>query len=158
MPLAPTWGCRRTVTVTPRLPNDAASTAKPEPVAAATARASAAPGPEAVGLAGRREAPSAAWLAALPSKEGYTIQLFSVSTKQPEKLEEFLEFLELTNLLDRSYICIISGNSRRPEQWLVMHDEFSGVSAARSFIRKLPAYLTQYQPYIRNLNDIACAQ
>jgi MSHA biogenesis protein MshM len=112
----------------------------------------------AIGLAAQRKAPSEAWLAALPSKEGYTIQLFSVSTQQPEKLEEFLEFLALTNLLDRSYVCVISRNSRRPEQWLVVHDEFPGVSAARSFIRQLPAYLTQYQPYIRNLNDIACAQ
>ncbi len=110
------------------------------------------------GLAGHRQAPSAAWLADLPNKEGYTIQLFSVSTRQPEKLEEFLEFLELSNLLDRSYICIISGNSRRPEQWLVMHDEFPGVSAARRFINEQPPYLTQYQPYIRNLNDIACAE
>ncbi len=111
----------------------------------------------AAGLAGQRKAPSEAWLAALPSKMGYTIQLFSVSTKEPQRLEEFLEFLALTNLLDRSYICVISANARRPEQWLVMHGEFAGVSAARSFIRELPAYLTQYQPYIRNLNDIACA-
>jgi MSHA biogenesis protein MshM len=146
------------MTVTPAMPDAAASTAEPESPAAETVSAPAAEEPETVGLAARRKAPSEAWLAALSSKEGYTIQLFSVSTKQPEKLEEFLEFLELTNLLDRSYICIISGNSRRPEQWLVMHDEFSGVSAARSFIRQLPAYLTQYQPYIRNLNDIACAQ
>jgi hypothetical protein len=111
-----------------------------------------------IGLAGRRSAPSAAWVADLPNKEGYTIQLYAVPTQQPEKLEEFLEFLELTNLLDRSYICVISGNSRRPEQWLVMHDEFPGVSAARRFISDMPPYLAQYQPYIRNLNDIACAE
>ena len=114
--------------------------------------------PDMPGLAGQRLAASNAWLAELPSRTGYTIQLFSASTQQPERLEEFLEFLELTDLLDRSYICIISANARRPEQWLVMHDEFPGVSAARSFISKLPAYLTQYQPYIRNLDDIACAR
>ena len=85
-------------------------------------------------------------------------QLFSVSTREPEKLEEFLEFLQLSSLLERSYICIISANSRRPEQWLVMHDEFPGVSAARRFISSAPSYLRQYQPYIRNLNDIACAE
>jgi type II secretory pathway predicted ATPase ExeA len=120
--------------------------------------ASDADAPGIMGLAGRRSAPSAAWVAELPNKEGYTIQLYSVSTQQPEKLEEFLEFLELTNLLDRSYICVISGNSRRSEQWLVMHDEFPGVSAARRFIGGMPPYLRQYQPYIRNLNDIACAE
>jgi MSHA biogenesis protein MshM len=140
------------------MPDIAPSASEPEEIVAQAPSAPAAESPNAAGLAGRRKAASEAWLAALPSKQGYTIQLFSVSTQQPEKLEEFLEFLELTNLLDRSYICVISGNSRRPEQWLVMHDEFSGVSAARSFIRQLPAYLTQYQPYIRNLNDIACAK
>lgn len=138
------------------MPSSVASSVVPEP--ASTESAPAADAPEVIGLAGRRKAPSEAWLAALPSKEGYTVQLFSVSTKQPEKLEEFLEFLELTDMLDRSYICVISANSRRPEQWLVVHDEFPGVTAARRFIRQLPAYLTQYQPYIRNLNDIACAQ
>ncbi len=156
--VADTSHAAEAMTGTDAMPNEAATTVEPESPAAETVSAPVAEEPEPVGLAARRKAPSEAWLAALSSKEGYTIQLFSVSTKQPEKLEEFLEFLELTNLLDRSYICIISGNSRRPEQWLVMHDEFSGVSAARSFIRKLPAYLTQYQPYIRNLNDIACAQ
>lgn len=134
-----------------------AATSAPEPGQAEVPHVPAPPDAEVVGLAGKRKAPSDAWLAALPNKQGYTIQLFSVSTRQPDKLEEFLEFLELTNLLDRSYICVISGNSRRPEQWLVVHDEFPGVSAARRFINELPPYLTQYQPYIRNLNDIACA-
>ena len=62
------------------------------------------------------------------------------------------------NLLDRSYICIISGNEHRPEQWLVMHDTFPGVSGARRFVDALPPSLAQYQPYIRNLDDVACAE
>ncbi len=143
----------------PTVPDTTADTAEVQAEAAvATMPAPVASEPEVVGLVGLRRAPSEAWFADLPNKEGYTIQLFSVSTRQPEKLEEFLEFLELTNLLDHSYVCIISGNSRSPESWLVMHDEFPGVSAARAFIREMPPYLRQYQPYIRNLNDIACAE
>jgi type II secretory pathway predicted ATPase ExeA len=140
--------------IAPPLAVDVSATQTAAPSAVALAMDEA----EVVGLAGQRKSPSAAWVAALPSKQGYTIQLYSVSTQQPEKLEEFLEFLELTNLLERSYICVISANSRRPEQWLVMHDEFAGVSEARRFIDSLPAYLGQYEPYIRNLNDIACSE
>jgi septal ring-binding cell division protein DamX len=114
-------------------------------------------GAEAASLVRQRKGPSAAWVAALPSKRGYTIQLYSMSTQQPEKLEEFLEFLKLMNLLDRSYVCVISANSRRPEQWLVMYNEFAGVSEARQFIDSAPPYLGRYEPYIRNLNDIACS-
>jgi type II secretory pathway predicted ATPase ExeA len=110
------------------------------------------------GLAGRRDAPSAAWVAALSSKQGYAIQLYSISTREPERLEAFLESLELTNMLDRSYICVISANARRPEQSLVMYGDFAGVSEARRFVDALPPYLSQYEPYIRNLNDIACAR
>jgi septal ring-binding cell division protein DamX len=110
------------------------------------------------GLAGQRHGPSLAWLNSLTQKDGYTIQMYSISTRQPDRLEEFLEFLELTGLLDNSYICVISGNTRRQEQWLVMHGEFAGLSDARRFIRELPPYLRQYQPYARNLDDIACAE
>ncbi|MGV3591288.1 MAG: AAA family ATPase, partial [Gammaproteobacteria bacterium] len=106
----------------------------------------------------QRLTPSRAWLAQLAQNEGYTIQLYSVPTQQPRRLEEFLEYLATVNLLDRSYICIISGNERRPEQWLVMHDSFPGLSAARRFVEQLPPDLAQYQPYIRNLDDVACAE
>lgn len=109
-------------------------------------------------LTEQRIAPSRAWLAQLAQGEGYTIQLYSVQTQQPRRLEAFLEYLATVNLLDRSYICIISANERRPEQWLVMHDSFPGLSAARRFVEQLPPYLAQYQPYIRNLDDVACAE
>jgi len=117
-----------------------------------------APGLPLAGLAQQRSQPSAEWLDSLASKSGYTIQVFAVATRQPQVLEEFLEFLALTDLLDSSYICVISANARRPEQWLVMHNEFAGLSEARRFIQTLPPYMQQFQPYARNLNDIACAQ
>ena len=137
-----------------------AVTAQPDPVSESVAieAAGIASEPNVTGLAGKRMGPSAAWLAALPSKQGYTIQLYSVTTQQSDKLEEFLEFLELTSMLETSHICVISGNSRRPEQWLVMHGEYAGLSEARRFIQELPPYLRQYQPYARNLADIACAR
>lgn len=142
------------------LPAVIAATPEPDPVGESVVieTAGMASESEVPGLAGKRMGPSAVWLAALPSKQGYTIQLYSVPTQQSDKLEEFLEFLELTNMFESSYICVISGNSRRPEQWLVMHDEYAGLSEARRFIQELPPYLRQYQPYARNLDDIACAR
>jgi MSHA biogenesis protein MshM len=127
--------------------------AEPAPVAPGRA-----PSLPLAGLAQQRSQPSSEWLDSLASKSGYTIQVFAVATRQPQVLEEFLEFLALTDLLDTSYICVISANDRRPEQWLVMHGEFAGLSEARRFIQTLPPYMQQYQPYTRNLNDIACAQ
>jgi MSHA biogenesis protein MshM len=108
-------------------------------------------------LTAQRMAPSQAWLAELVHRTGYTIQLYSVPTQQPRRLEAFLEALAAAQLLERSYICIISANESRPEQWLVMHDAFPGVSGARRFLAELPPQLAQYQPYIRNLDDVACA-
>jgi len=61
-------------------------------------------------------------------------------------------------MLESSYLCIISANAMRPEQWLLMHGEFAGLSEARRLADTLPPYLRQYQPYVRNLSDIACAQ
>ncbi len=110
-----------------------------------------------VGLAATRSQASAEWLAGLPGKIGYTIQIFSALTRQPEKLEEFLVFLESNRMLDMVFLCVISGNNSRPEQWLILYNEFSGLSEAQKLIEVFPAYINQYAPYTRNLNDIECA-
>jgi hypothetical protein len=149
----------------PQTAPEAAGTESDSAEAGSAAAASGAPALAVVsaaqqqgGLIAQRGAPSTAWLAQLQDKSGYTIQLFSMNTTQPQRLEEFLAFLAQSDLLERSYICVISGNASRPEQWLVMHDEFTGVSAARGVIDELPPFVRQYGPYVRNLQDIACAR
>jgi septal ring-binding cell division protein DamX len=109
------------------------------------------------GLIRSRFIASAPWLDALPQKTGYSVQLFSETTENSVKLEEFLDFLELYDMLDASWLCLISGNARRKEQWLVLHGEFAGLSEAREFIDDLPPYISQHSPYARNLEGIACA-
>jgi septal ring-binding cell division protein DamX len=93
----------------------------------------------------------------MSQKTGYSVQLYSEATDNVTKLEEFLDFLELYDMLDASYLCLISGNSRRREQWLVLHGEFAGLSEAREFIDDLPPYIGQHGPYARNMEGIACA-
>jgi MSHA biogenesis protein MshM len=97
------------------------------------------------------------WLELLPGKSGYTVQLYAVPTSNTAMLEEYLEFLLLTELLEETYVCLISGNPARPEQWLVLHGEYAGLSATRRLIDRLPPYIGQHGPYARNLNGIACA-
>jgi hypothetical protein len=141
-----------------------------DPVAPALAAAPAsgspgpAPGSESAavpdglsGLIRSRFIASSPWLATLSQKTGYSVQLYSEATDNVTKLEEFLDFLELYDMLDASYLCLISGNSRRREQWLVLHGEFAGLSEAREFIDDLPPYIGQHGPYARNMEGIACA-
>lgn len=109
------------------------------------------------GLIRSRFIASAPWLDALPQKTGYSIQLFSEATENSVKLEEFLDFLERYDLLEASWLCLISGNARRKEQWLVLHGEFAGLSEALEFIDELPPYVSQHSPYARNLEGIGCA-
>lgn len=109
------------------------------------------------GLIRSRFIASAPWLEALPQKAGYSVQLFSETTDNTVKLEELLDFLALYDMLDKSWLCLISGNARRKEQWLVLHGEFAGLSEAREFIDDLPPYLGQHSPYARNMEGIACA-
>ncbi len=109
------------------------------------------------GLAATRSEPSAEWLAGLANKVGYTIQMFSVLTRQPERLQDFLVLLDTNAMLDEVFLCVISGNDSRAEQWLVLYNEFSGVSEAQKRIESFPANISQYAPYTRNLNDIECA-
>jgi len=97
------------------------------------------------------------WLDRLSGRSGYSVQLYSVTTANTGLLEEFLEFLQLTDLLSESYVCLISGNSRRREQWLVLHGEYAGLSDAREFISSLPPYILQHAPYARNLNGMTCS-
>jgi hypothetical protein len=141
-----------------------------DPVAPALAAAPAsgspgpAPGSESAavpdglsGLIRSRFIASSPWLATMSQKTGYSVQLYSEATDNVTKLEEFLDFLELYDMLDASYLCLISGNSRRREQWLVLHGEFAGLSEAREFIDDLPPYIGQHGPYARNMEGIACA-
>ena len=109
------------------------------------------------GLTRIRLLASEAWLRTMGERTGYTIQMYSVSTENSEMLEEFLEFLQLADMMDSTYVCLISGNSRRAEQWLVLHGEYPGLSATRDFIGSLPPYVLQHSPYARNMSGIACA-
>jgi len=100
---------------------------------------------------------STAWQASLSTKQGYSIQMISIPTSETFTLQEYLEFLELSGMLDKSWLCLISANNRRREQWLVFHNEFDSLSSARNYIDSLPPYLGQHSPYARNLGDIACS-
>ena len=100
---------------------------------------------------------STVWQASLSTKQGYSIQMISIPTSETFTLQEYLEFLELSGMLDKSWLCLISANNRRREQWLVFHNEFDGLSSARNYIDSLPPYLGQHSPYARNLGDIACS-
>jgi len=53
-------------------------------------------------------------------------------------------------------MCRISASGGLEAQWLVLHEQFEGYSKAESFIRNLPPYLGQHQPYVRNVKGIAC--
>ncbi len=109
------------------------------------------------GLAELRMQPTADWLRALDDKNGYTIQLFSVPSTNPNGLEEYLQFLQLVSLLDDTYICFMPISSQSSGRWQVMHKEFGGVTRARQFIDSLPFYIQQYDPYVRNLNGVECS-
>jgi len=109
------------------------------------------------GLAELRMEPTADWLRALDEKSGYTIQLFSVPSTNPNGLEEYLQFLQLVSLLDETYICFMPISSESSGRWQVMHHEFAGVTPARQFIDTLPFYIQQYDPYVRNLNGVECS-
>lgn len=109
-------------------------------------------------LAGQRTLASADWLQALPQMSGYTVQLLSVPVANVAVLEEFLQFLQSSALLDSTYLCVISGPDGQPANTLVLNGEFTGVTAARSFISNLPQPAREHSPYVRNLNGIACRQ
>lgn len=109
------------------------------------------------GLIAARQSATTAWLDSLADKSGYTIQLYSVAAANRRLLEEFLDFLSLSGLLDETWLCRISGNSQRAEQWLVLHGEFPGLSDARQYIAALPPFVGQHGPYARNLDGVACA-
>ena len=69
---------------------------------------------------------------------------------------EYLEFMDKNGLLHNAYLCRISAAGNLPAQWLVLDDAFAGYSEAEAFIRKLPPYLAQRHPYVRNVRGIAC--
>ena len=108
------------------------------------------------GLTGSRARASSGWLKSIAERNSYTVQMASFPVSDQLMLEEFLQLLSLTALLDETYLCLISETSRRPAQWLVIHGDFSGVSRARDYIASLPAYSRQYEPYVRNSSGIAC--
>ena len=109
------------------------------------------------GLTELRMPPTASWLQSLSEKSGYTIQLFSVPSTNPNGLEEYLQFLQLVSLLEDTYICFMPISSENSGRWQVMHKEFEGVTPARNLIDTLPVYIRQYGPYVRNLNGVECS-
>jgi type II secretory pathway predicted ATPase ExeA len=129
-------------------------TASSSPVAAAAKEVAIPPGLTA--LVAVRARASVPWLASLPGREGYSVQMYAVGISELDKLQDYFEFLELTDMFGDVYMCRISASGGLEAQWLVLHELFEGYSKAESFIRNLPPYLGQHQPYVRNVKGIAC--
>ncbi len=108
------------------------------------------------GLVGVRARASGPWLAALAGRNGYSIQLYAVGISEVDKIQEYLEFLEMNGMLQDSYLCRISATGGLKAQWLILHELFAGYSEAENFIKHLPPYMAQHQPYVRNVKGIAC--
>ena len=108
------------------------------------------------GLIGVRARASSEWLQNISSKNAYTVQMAAYPIVDEPLLEEYLQLLSLTEILNETYLCLISRTSNRPQQWLVIHGDFNGVSGARDYIEKLPIYSRQYEPFARNSDSIAC--
>jgi septal ring-binding cell division protein DamX/GNAT superfamily N-acetyltransferase len=108
------------------------------------------------GLIGVRARASSEWLQNIANKNAYTVQMASFPIVDEPMLEEYLQLLALTELLNETYLCLISRTPSRPQQWVVIHGDFSGVSRARDYIESLPTYSRQYEPFVRNSNSIAC--
>lgn len=108
------------------------------------------------GLIGVRARASTEWLQNIANKNSYTVQMAAFPISDQPLLEEYLQLLSLTELLDETYLCLISRTANRPQQWLVIHGDFNGVSRARDYIESLPTYSRQYEPFARNSNSIAC--
>lgn len=108
------------------------------------------------GLIGVRARASSEWLQNIASKNAYTVQMASFPIADEPLLEEYLQLLSLTELLNETYLCLISRTASRPQQWVVIHGDFSGVSRARDYIESLPTYSRQYEPFVRNSSSIAC--
>jgi hypothetical protein len=92
----------------------------------------------------------------IANKNSYTVQMAAFPISDLPLLEEYLQLLSLTELLDETYLCLISRTANRPQQWLVIHGDFNGVSLARDYIENLPTYSRQYEPFARNSNSISC--
>ena len=108
------------------------------------------------GLIGVRARASSEWLQNIANKNAYTVQMAAFPIADQPMLEEYLQLLSLTELLDETYLCLISRTSNRAQQWLVIHGDFTGVSRARGYIESLPIYSRQYEPFARNSETIAC--
>ncbi len=108
------------------------------------------------GLVAVRARASIPWLAELAARNGYSIQLYAVGIRDVDKLQEYLEFLELNGMLQDAYLCRISATGGLKAQWLILHELFAGYSDAEIFIKRLPPYMAQHQPYVRNVQGSAC--
>jgi len=145
------------VTIAPSTPEAVAIldvAENPPPVAALVTEVMIPPGLR--GLVAIRARASVSWLASLPSRKGYSVQMYAVGINELDKLQEYFEFLELTNRFNDIYLCRISASGGRKAQWLVLHELFDGYSQAEDYTKKLPPYLAQHQPYVRNVRGIAC--
>lgn len=133
--------------------------APPQPVAAAQPPVAAEEVVIPAGLSGLvavRARASVPWLAALPGRDGYSVQMYAVGVEQTSLLQEYFEFLELTGMFEHVYMCRISASGGLKAQWLLLYELFAGYSEAELFIRQLPPYLAQHKPYVRNVKGIAC--
>lgn len=142
-------------------PGAASTTASTEPVPVATSEPVLAAAPVVIpaglsGLVAVRAQASVPWLAALPGRDGYSVQMYAVGVDQLSLLQEYFEFLELSGMFEHVYMCRISASGGLKAQWLLLHELFAGYSEAELFIRQLPPYLAQHKPYVRNVKGIAC--
>lgn len=91
------------------------------------------------------------WLQAV-HPDNYTIQLLATDIAGKAYLEKFLQQISSPSMLEKIYICRVQqgGNDR----WIVLYDEFEGVTSARRAVDDLPRELRQSQPFIRSLSKV----
>jgi len=98
-----------------------------------------------------RRGATAQWLQRV-HPDNYTIQLLAASVGDETQLEKFFQRISSESVREKSYICLLQqGEITR---WVVLYDEFQGVTPARRALEELPPELRQAQPFIRSLKKV----
>ncbi|MBU1565746.1 MAG: AAA family ATPase [Proteobacteria bacterium] len=82
----------------------------------------------------------------------YTIQLLATDAGGGAYLEKFLRQISSPSSLEKIYIC--REQHGKNDMWVVLYDEFEGVTTARLAVGDLPKELRQYQPFVRSLSEV----
>jgi septal ring-binding cell division protein DamX len=98
----------------------------------------------------RREA-TTQWLQGV-NPAYYTIQLMDADVGNNVDMDRFFQQISPASLLDKIYVCPLRRGDR--DVWVVVYNEFQGVSSARRAIDVLPRELRRFQPFVRRLGDV----